>query len=166
VRWRFWLTFCNVTISHGRSKYIGCLPVVHIWSDIITVPPWYEKLSIINYSQHYGLYEYAQIWATKRFEFANIYSANYMNRFLLHSERMAGRLIEYYHIPYELKKICFLRINLRVARDECGFPGVRSVEESSSDLWWKEILRLLPHDYYQVPWGWGYGNPNGSRENR
>jgi len=108
-----------------------------------------------NDRMFYGLYKYAQIWATKRFEFANIYIANYMNRFLLHSERMVGRLLEYYHIPYELKKICFLRMragtNLRVARDECGFPGVRSVEESSSDLWWKEILRLLPHDYYQIP---------------
>lgn len=67
----------------------------------------------------YGTYEYAQIWASKRFEFISTFEKSYMIPFSdvsgkqkdgYHSETYVKRLLDHYSVPVETKKICVWRV--------------------------------------------------------
>ena len=64
----------------------------------------------------YGSYENAEVWASKRFEFTNIFEKKYMipttrvKNSGYHSEFFLKNLMNHYQVPVELKRHCVWRV--------------------------------------------------------
>lgn len=108
---------------------------------------WYLKKKqdtrLVNDRGMYGDYQYAEIWATKRFSFASTYVKRHSNESALsgventaqgiHSESFLYELLEYFRVPYEEKNMCFFRLRATgvVLHEDCIIPGLKHMPQNA-----------------------------------
>ena len=116
----------NIVIQDPSEKAV--IPADFVW--------WSKKKKksthLVNDRGMYGNYEYARIWAAKRFAFAPEYIERQNNKSTshklqgIHSESFIYELLNNYQVPYQEKEMCFfrLRANGVVLHEDCIVPGL------------------------------------------
>lgn len=101
---------------------------INIFDSVAAIPNFSHYFGY-NDRFFYGNYTYAEIWASKRFDFVPIFESEYMLRYNrkvkekdgYHSETYLKRLLDHYKVPVEKKDICVLRVRSgsRIKVDDC-----------------------------------------------
>lgn len=87
----------NISESHGATA-----PEFGSWGGL-------------NDRLFYGLYQNAEKWASRRFDFADTFESQYMNRvpggnYGYHSETFVDKLMQHYNVTIERKDVCAWRV--------------------------------------------------------
>lgn len=119
------------------------------------VTPSFARHNGYNDRLFYGLYEYAQTWASKRFDFVPTFEQEYMipydedlsQKDGYHSERYVKSLMDNYHVPVTPKDICVWRVRSgpRISIMDC--------EELEKFDDWKKASKYLPKGRKIEAWG-------------
>ena len=111
-----------------RSDTIYTKPI-HIF-DSDAISPQFGQNFGYNDRLFYGKYEYAEIWASKRFHFATTFEKMYMRQETIyrkqvmggyHSESYLKQLMDHYCVPMKTKDICVWRVRSgpRIKVEDC-----------------------------------------------